>query len=104
MVVLRLISGLLGLGFLALTAWAVVLDGLRLLSDAPFRWTTPGELWFRLHPDSLQLAQPVVQRYLLPELWDPVIQSVLLWPAIPVCGVLGLAFMLMATSGRRRRR
>jgi len=96
MIVLRLALGLLGLGFLTIASWALVLDGLRLISDEPFRWISTGEMWFRLHPDSLQIAQPVIQRYILPQLWDPVIQTVLLWLAMAVCGVLGLAFALMA--------
>ena len=67
LIVLRLALGLLGLGFLTIASWALVLDGLRLISDEPFRWISTGEMWFRLHPDSLQIAQPVIQRYTVAE-------------------------------------
>ena len=40
-----------------------------------------GQLWFRLSPETLQLAQPAVQRYLHPAVWDPVILNFLLLPS-----------------------
>lgn len=60
-----------------------------------------GELWYALSPATLNLAQAVTQRYVLPWLWDPVMITVLLWPAALVLGVPGL--LLLATSFRRRR-
>ncbi|MGE0257047.1 MAG: hypothetical protein AB7N54_04840 [Alphaproteobacteria bacterium] len=59
-----------------------------------------GELWFRVHHASLNLAQAVIQRYVDARLWDPVIVTVLLWPAFAVLGVPGL---LLAWLFRRRR-
>ena len=43
---------------------------------------------------SLNLVQAVVQRYLLPALWDPVLVTLLLLPAWIVVGVPGLLFYL----------
>ncbi|UOM32550.1 hypothetical protein [Acuticoccus sp. I52.16.1] len=40
-----------------------------------------GELWFRLSPETLQLAQPAVQRYLHPAIWDPGVLTFLLLPS-----------------------
>ena len=40
-----------------------------------------GELWFQIDNASLNLVQAVVQRYVFPALWDPVIVTVLLLPA-----------------------
>jgi cytochrome c-type biogenesis protein CcmH/NrfF len=43
----------------------------------------------------------VVQRYIHPFLWDPIIVTILLWWAFAVLMVLGL--LILAVSGRRRR-
>ncbi len=40
-----------------------------------------GQLWFEIDNGSLNLVQAVIQRYIFPELWDPVIVSMLLLPA-----------------------
>ena len=52
-----------------------------------------GQLWFDLHQDSLQLAEPAISRYIPvigPWLWHPVISTGLTWPATFVLGVPGL--------------
>lgn len=59
-----------------------------------------GEWWFRLDRDSLQLAQPALERHVAPWLWDPVMLSVLTTPAAAAFGGLGLALLLL----RRLRR
>ena len=53
-------------------------------------FTAAGELWFNLHDGSLNLIQAVTQRYIFPQLWDPIAVTVLLWPAFLVIGVPGL--------------
>jgi len=67
-----------------------------------------GQLWFDLHPSSLELLQPAVQRHLTPALWDWVVQPILLWYAFPTLLVLGLVLMLLCrrrgAAPRRRRR
>lgn len=50
-----------------------------------------GAYWYMFSPGSLNFIQAIIQRYLLPELWDPVIVTVLLWPAWAVLGAPGLA-------------
>ena len=71
-------------------------------SDAGiWRVRAAGKLWFDIHPGSLNATQAVIQRYVLPALWDPVIQTVLTWPAWAVLGVPGF---LLAWLFRRRRR
>jgi hypothetical protein len=54
-----------------------------------------GQLWFDLHVDSLNLAQAVTQRYLFPELWDPVIVNILLLPAWFVFAVPAIALLVL---------
>jgi hypothetical protein len=53
-----------------------------------------GAFWYWIDPGSLNLVQAVVERYLLPELWDPVIVAVLQQPAVFVLAVP--AFVLLA--------
>ena len=70
-------------------------DALIWYQTGTYPFTTGGELWFQLHRDSLNLTQAVVQRYLTPEIWDPGIQTVLLWPAfVPLLG-LGIILLLL---------
>jgi len=54
-----------------------------------------GQLWFELDSESLNLIQAVTQRYLLPELWDPVIVTILLWPAWVIFLVPGFILLLI---------
>jgi hypothetical protein len=39
-----------------------------------------GEIWYALEPGSLNLSQAIVQRYLLPEIWEQVAVPLLLRP------------------------
>jgi len=61
-----------------------------------------GELWFAIHPGSLNLSQAVIQRYLSPELWDPTIIWVLGQPATVAFGLMALLFFLAAWLQARR--
>ncbi|MFW5679961.1 MAG: hypothetical protein ACOCYE_01955 [Pseudomonadota bacterium] len=61
-----------------------------------------GELWFELHPFSLNLTQAIVQRYLHPDLWDRVLLPLLFQPTALVAGVAALGFAALAWLLRRR--
>src|SRR5580693_5314617 len=92
-----------------LIGWIIFLAGLAVLARDVFVWIDTkhwapialGQLWFDLNRSSLNLVQAVVQRYLHPFLWDPIIVTVLLWWAFAVLMVLGL--LILALSGRRAR-
>jgi hypothetical protein len=58
-----------------------------------------GELWYAVHPASLQLLQPAIQRHIHPALWDWVVQPVLLCWAWAVFTALGI--VLLALFRRR---
>jgi hypothetical protein len=75
-----------------------------LSTDGTIRLAALGEWWFWIHPDSLQLAQALVQRYISPALWDPGIQTVLEWPATADFAGLGAIFWLLYRWRRWRRR
>lgn len=63
-----------------------------------------GELWYKLSPATLNGAQAGIQRYIAPWLWEPVITTVLLWPAWAVFGVPGavLVWFCRRRSGAPR--
>ena len=63
-----------------------------------------GQVWYDLHRASLNGAQAAIQRYLLPSLWDPVIVTVLTWPAVLVLGVPGVVLTFLCRSRRGGRR
>jgi hypothetical protein len=63
-----------------------------------------GELWYAIHPDSLQLLQPAIQRHLHPALWDWVVQPALLSWAWVIFTALGFAFLVLFQRRRDRLR
>jgi hypothetical protein len=93
-----------------LIGWIIFLAGLSVLVRDVLVWIdtklwTPislGQLWFDFSRSSLNLVQAVVQRYIHPFLWDPIIVTILLCWAFAVLMVLGL--LILALSGRRARR
>ncbi|MBM3510430.1 MAG: hypothetical protein FJX61_09895 [Alphaproteobacteria bacterium] len=94
----RIIGAVLLLaGVLALGA-----DLVSSLASGDFAMKALGAFWYELHPGSLNLLQAVVQRYITPELWDPVIVAVLLLPTWAVAGGLGLVLLLLFRARRRR--
>jgi len=92
----RLIGWLLMACAIAVVAW----EAMGFYEFGEWRFILFGDIAFRLAPEWLNLVQAVTQRYVADWLWDPVIQTVLLWPAWPVLGGLALAFLLL--FGRRR--
>jgi len=85
-----------------LIGWIIFLAGLSVLVRDVMVWIDTkdwapialGQLWF-------DLKQAVVQRYIHPFLWDPIIVSILLCWAFAVLMVLGV--LILAVSGRRAR-
>ena len=63
--------------------------------NGAYRMIAAGELWYRLDPASLNLSQVIVQRYLHPVLWNPVIVSLLQWPAWSLLGGLGAVLVVL---------
>ena len=66
-----------------------------------------GQIWFDLHPGSLNLVQAVIERYVWQPLWDPGIATILQWPAVLDFAVPGAVIILLSYpwyNPRRRRR
>ena len=92
-----------------LIGWIVFLAGAAVLVRDFLVWVDTkiwapialGQLWYQLNRSSLNLVQAVIQRYIHPFLWDPIIVSILLCWAFAVLMVLGLLILLV--FGRRSR-
>lgn len=98
MVIFRILGRLFFLAGIAALGW----DLWRWLVDGEtFRLMAVGELWFNIDSASLNGAQAAIQRYLWPVLWDPIIVTVLVWPAAITFAGFGLILMILF---RRRRR
>lgn len=91
----------LGWVLVGLAAILLARDLVRLVQTGRFTPIDVGALWWYVHPDSLQLLQPGIERHVHPFLWDPVTTTVLLSPAFVVFGILGVLLLL---AGRRRGR
>lgn len=76
---------------LALTAFGY--EMLLAAQSGAWRMIATGELWYALDVGSLNLVQAVVQRYVHPWVWDPVIQTALTWPAWSLFGAPGIALL-----------
>jgi hypothetical protein len=94
-----------------LAGWVLVFTGLGLLARDiaasiaahQLHLAVLGELIFKAAPGALNLAQAVIQRYVHPYLWDPVIVTVLLWWAAPVAFVPGALLVLLCRKRDGRR-
>ena len=74
-----------------------------LSADGTISLAALGERWASIHRDSLLMLQPAVERHISPALWDPGIQTLLVWPAAVEFTVLGAVFWLLYRWKRRRR-
>ena len=95
----------LGLVFTALAILATLIDLSRSADVEGVIVLRPlGAHWFDLHPDSLQLAQPAIERHVAPVLWSGVVQPVLETPATIVFAIAALiCFFFSWRIGRRRK-
>jgi hypothetical protein len=93
------------IGWIVLLAGAAVLvrDGLVWIDTKHWTPIALGQLWYELNRSSLNLVQAVVQRYIHPFLWDPIIVSILLSWAFVVLMFLG-ALLLVLFRRRDARR
>src|SRR5215468_12672566 len=85
------------IGWIALLAGSAVLvrDLLVWIDTKHWAPIALGQLWYDLNRSSLNLVQAVVQRYIHPFLWDPIIVTILLCWAFAVLTVLGLLILIL---------
>jgi hypothetical protein len=92
------------LGWL-ITAVALMTAGAEILASleaGAYQGLAIGYLWFKIDTGSLNLSQAVIQRHVHPSLWDPVIVTVLKWPAWITLGILGPTLSLLFRKRPRR--
>ncbi len=92
----------LGVVLTALAALALLYEAIVAAQAGQWRLVPAGEIWFTLHTASLNLVQAIVQRYLHPFLWDPVIAGFLQWPLWASFGGPGIALLTIFGSRRAR--
>ena len=85
----------------ALAALAMDLAGM--VEGSGFSAVPAGQLWYSLDPGSLNLTQAVIERYIWVPLWDPVLLTVLQWPAALVLAIPGVLLLALGLRLRRRR-
>ena len=95
----KLICRILGWVLLALAFMAAGAEAVASLQAGSWQRMALGQLWYDLDRGSLNLMQAVVQRYLLPAIWDPGIIALLQWPTWIVFLIPAVILLLL---GRRR--
>ncbi|MCP4330356.1 MAG: hypothetical protein GY791_18175 [Alphaproteobacteria bacterium] len=93
-----------------LIAWVFLLAALFCLGYEVVAWNETGQyhiavlgqIIFDYAPSFLPNLQAGVQRYLHPAIWEPGIQTVLLWPGWAVFGVPGIVLLLLCRRRRKR--
>ena len=73
-----------------------MVDGTRSIADREIAFTPLGEVLFQLFPQSFPMLEPAIVRHVSPVLWDPVLLTVLLWPAAIVSFVLGALLLWLS--------
>lgn len=92
---LRLITRLLGAGFL-LAGFAVgVIDAAKSLDQSGLVVTPLGAVLFWLLPRHFPIIEPAVTRHAHPLLWDPVLLNLFLLPALLAFLALGAGLLLL---------
>ena len=96
---MRFLARILSFPFLVAGFAVFFVDLGAMIDGAPFSLMPLGRVWYALGPGSLNLTQAVVERYIWPPLWDPVLITVLQWPAAAVLGVPGIVLLILGFRG-----
>ena len=75
-------------------------ESLASLEAGAYRGLAIGEIWYLIDPGSLNLVQAIVQRHLIPSLWDGFV-VVLQQPAWLVFSVAGPVIVLLFGIGTK---
>jgi hypothetical protein len=100
---MRVIVRLLGLLLLVGALWAAAMQFQMWAHSGRFIPLPLGQMWFNIDPPSLNLVQAVIERHVWPPLWDPVILTVLRWPAWAVLGLPALILLILPMQRGPRR-
>jgi hypothetical protein len=100
---IRFIFRLLAMVALCVSVIMAVLDGARSVAASEIVLTPLGVSWYAASPETINLAQAIVQRYLLPSIWDPFMIWVLNQPGFLVMAALAALLYMIGYRPRRRR-
>jgi hypothetical protein len=91
-------------GFLALASGMAVgvFDGARAIADGLAPLTSVGAALMTISPRHFSMIEPGVARFLHPALWDPVLVSLLMLPAVFVLFLTGTLLLLISRSPHDR--
>ena len=100
-----------GLIFFVISVLGIYLDVL-LHINGTVGYTQIGQIWYKYAPNSLQIAETIVSRYMDPcssldilncsgFVWHPIISTFLILPTGLTFGVLAIFFIYFGTKKRR---
>ncbi len=100
-----------GLLFFGMSVLSIYLDVL-LHIDGSIGYTQIGQIWYKYAPNSLQIAEAIVSRYIDPcssleilnctgFIWYPIISTFLNLPSGLTFGILTIVFIYFGTKKRR---
>ena len=100
-----------GLIFFSISVFGMYLDVL-LHINGTGGYTQIGQIWYKYAPNSLQIAEAIVSRYIDPcssleilncsgFVWHPIISTFLIFPAGLTFGILTIFFIYFGTKKRR---
>ena len=101
----------LGLFFFVISVLGIYLDILLHINGST-GYTQIGQMWYKYAPNSLQIAEAIVSRYIDPcsslkilncsgFVWHPIISTLLMFPAGLTFGILTIFFIYFGTKKRR---
>ena len=103
-----LIARIIGIVLLLAAGAIFIVDVVDWARTGIFAPMVAGQLWFAVDryfgSGSLNLVQAVIQRYIWPPFWDPVITTILLCWAWAVLAVPGALLVWVSTLRERQRR
>ena len=100
--------------FSLLTIFSCSYDVHLLLNGLDPKFTSIGRFWYELSPNSLQIFEVIISRYIdpcslflnlgcSPLLWHPFISSILILPATPIFILLSLSFIWLQRRYRNQK-
>ena len=100
-----------GLIFFVMSVLGIYLDVLLHINGSE-GYTQIGQMWYKYAPNSLQIAESIVSRYVDPcssleilncsgFVWHPIISTFLIFPAGLTFGILTIFFIYFGTKKRR---
>lgn len=100
---MREVARYMGWIFSFATAILLVLELGAVLQGEAISFRPLGQVWFNLHPASLNGLQAGIERHVWPPLWDPVMIFVITRPAALITTILALLFFVLAKGVVRKR-